>query len=62
MGVIKQIDIKHRTDYFTTTLSTSNILSQNCKKSTKNHIKRSVFTILDMLQLKKLVIVKIFTV
>ena len=31
-------------------------------KLDKNHIRTSVFTILDILQLKKLVIAKIFTV
>ena len=44
------------------TLSISNILSQNCEKLTKNHTKTLVLTTLDILQLKKLVIVKIFTV
>ena len=44
------------------TLSISKISSQNCEKLTKNHTKTLILTTLDILQLKKLVIVKTFTV
>ena len=51
MGVVKQIDIKNRTYYF-----------YNDMIDIKNHMKTLVFTTLDILQLKKLMIVKVFTV
>ena len=67
MGEIKQINIKNRTYYFynnifTTTLLILKHLMQGCWKSIKNHTKTLVFTTLDLLQLKKLMIVKIFKV
>ena len=47
---------------FTMTLSISKNLNQLCYKLTKNHTKASIFATLDISQLKKLMIVKIFTV
>ena len=47
---------------FTMTLSISKNLNQICYKLTKNHTKTSIFATLDISQLKKLMIVKIFTV
>ena len=61
MGVVKQIDIKNRTYYFYNGII-SKMLRQNCNKLTKKHTKAMVFTTLDILQFKKLMIVKIFTV
>ena len=62
MGVVKQIDIKNRNYYFTTTGLILKILSQTCEKLTRHDTKTLVFTTLGILQLKKLMIVKIFTV
>ena len=45
---------------FTTTLLILQTLMQGCEQLTKNHTKTLVFTILDILQLKKLMTVKIF--
>ena len=45
MGKIRPIILKIKLILFTTTLSISQILSQNCKKLTKNHTKTLVFTI-----------------
>ena len=53
MGTVKQIDIKNRTFYFYNDMI-------DIKKLI--HIKTLVFTTLDMLQLKKLMIMKIFIV
>ena len=65
MGTVKQIDIKNRTYYFYNDIINFENLKSNLlkmkKKKKKNHIKTLVFTILDILQLKKLIIVKIFT-
>ena len=61
MGVVKQIDIKNRTYYFHNDMNIKNF-DPILLKIDKNHIKTSVFTTLDILQLKKLMIVKIFTV
>ena len=64
MGTVKKIDIKDRTYY-----SYNDIIDLESFKSKllkidkkKSHIKTLVFTILDILQLKKLMIVKILTV
>ena len=57
MGTVKQINIKNRTHYFY-----NNIIDlENFKSNLLSHIKILVFTILDILKLKKLMIVKIFT-
>ena len=59
MGKVKQIGIKNRTYYLydEKLLKITNLLKIDKKSS-----KVMVFTILDTLQLKKLMIVKIFTV
>ena len=59
MGVVKQIDIKNQTYYF---YNDMNIKNSILLKIDKNHIKTSVFTTLDILQLKELMIMKIFIV
>ena len=63
MGTVKQIDIKNRTYYFYNDIIYLESFKSNLLKiDKKNHIKTLVFTILDILQLNKLVIVKTFTV
>ena len=63
MGEVKQINIKNRTYYFyNDIINLKNFESKLLKIDKKNHTKTLVFTILDILQLKKLMIVKIFTV
>ena len=61
MGVVKQIDIKSRTYYFYNDMINIKNFDPILLKI-ENHIKTSVFTTLDILQLKKLMIVKLFTV
>ena len=62
METIKQINIKNQTYYFyNDIIEIENFDSRLLKVDKKNHIRTSVFTILDILLLKKLVIVKIFT-
>ena len=59
MGKVKQIGIKNRTYY----LYNEKLLKiTNLLKIDKKSYKVLIFTILDTLQLKKLMIVKIFTV
>ena len=63
MGTIKQIDIKNRTYYFYNDIIDLKSLKSNFLKiDKKNHIKTLVLTILGILQLKKLMIVKVFAV
>ena len=62
MGTIKQIDIKNQTYYFYNDMINIKKFDSNLLKIDKNHIKTLVFTTLDILQLKKLMIVKIFIV
>ena len=62
MGELKQMNIKNRTYYFTMPWLILKIFSQTCLKSTENHTKTLVFTTLYKLQVKKLMIMKIFTV
>ena len=63
MGVVKQIYIKNRTYHFyNDMMNLRNFKSNFLKIDKKNHIKTLVFTILDILQSKKLMIVNIFTV
>ena len=59
MGEVKQITVKNRTYYFYNDMIN---IKKFDPKSTENHIKTSVFTTLDILQLKKIKIVKLFTV
>ena len=59
MGKVKQIEIKNRTYYFYNDMINLENFDSNLLKIDK---KRLIFTTLDTLQLKKLMIVKIFTV
>ena len=62
-GKVKQIDIKNRTYYFyNDIINTEEFNSSFLKIDKKSRTKILIFTILDTSQLKKLVIVKIFTV
>ena len=62
MGTAKQIDIKNRTYYFYHDMIDIKTFDSNLLKIDKNHIKILVFTTLNILQLKKLMIMKIFIV
>ena len=63
MGTVKQINIKNRTYYFyNDIINLKNFESILLKIDKKNHTKTLIFTTLDILQLKRLMIVKIFTV
>ena len=62
MRTEKQIDTKNELIIFIIILLILKVLIQSYKQLTKNHVKTLVFTILKILQLKKLMIVKIFTV
>ena len=59
MGLIKQIDIKNRTYYFYNDMIDIKTFDSDLLKI---DIKALVFTTLDILQLKKLMIMKIFIV
>ena len=62
MGTVKQINIKNRTYYFYNhIIDLENFDASLLKLDKKNHIKRLAFTKLNILQLRKLVIVKILT-
>ena len=62
-GKIRQTNIKNiKLIIFTMTLLISKILMQGFKKFTKNHTETSVFTTLDILQLGKLMIMRVFIV
>ena len=64
MVTVKQINIKNRTYYFyNDIINFKNFKSKLLKiEKKKNRTKTLVFTTLDMLRLKKLMIMKIFTV
>ena len=62
MGVAKQIDIKNRTYYFYNDMINIKNFDPILLKINKNHIKTPLFATLDILQLKKLMLVKLFTV
>ena len=62
MGTVKQIDNKNRTYYFYNDMVDIKKFDSNLLKIDKNHIKTLVFTTLDILQLKQLMIIKIFIV
>ena len=63
MGTVLQININNRTSYFyNDVVDLENFKSNLLKIDKKTHTKTLVFTILDILQLKKLMIAKIFTV
>ena len=58
MGVVKQIDIKNRTYYFYNDMINIKNFDPILLQIDKKLYKESVFTTLDILQLKKLIIVK----
>ena len=63
MGEVKQISIKNRTYYFyNDMINLKNSESNWLKIDEKNITQALIFTILDTLQIKNLMIVKIFTV
>ena len=62
MGLVKEIDIKNRTYYFHNDMIDIKKCYSNLLKIDKESYKELVFTKLDILQLKKLVIMKIFIV
>ena len=62
MGVVKQMNIKNLTYYFyNDKINIKNFESKLLKIKKKNHIKTLLLTVMDISQLKKLMIVKIFT-
>ena len=60
MGLVKQIETKNRTYYYYNDMVNIKKFDSNLLKSIKKRIKTLVFTTLDILQLKKLMIMKIF--
>ena len=62
MGITKQINIKNQTYYFYNDIAELENFDSSLLKIDKKSYKDIVFTILGILQLKKMVIVKIFTV
>ena len=63
MGEVKQIEIKNRTYYFyNAMINLKNFESNLLKIDKKNITKGLTFTTLDTSQLKKLMIMKVFTV
>ena len=62
MGKVKQIEIKNRTYYFYNDMISLKNFESNLLKFDKNIKKALIFTVLNTLELKKLVIVKTFTV
>ena len=61
MGKVKQINIKNRTYYFYSDMINIKHFESNWLKIDRNHTKTLVFTLMDILQLKQLMILKIFT-
>ena len=62
MGSLKEANIKNRTYYFYNDIINIETFDSNMLKLDKTHTKILIFTILDMLQLKKLVLVMILIV
>ena len=60
MGEVKQINIKNRTYYFYNDIIDLKNFKSNLIKIDKKSYKKLVFTTLDILQLKKLMIAKKF--
>ena len=60
MGEIKRIDIKNRTYYFYNDIIDLKDFDGRLLKIYKKSYNTSVFRILDILQLKKLMIVRVF--
>ena len=61
MGEVKKIKIKNRTYYFYNGMINFKNFVPNFLKINKNHTKTLVFTTMDILQLKKLMVMKLFT-
>ena len=61
MMELKQINIKNRTSYFYNGMVNLKNFEPNLLKIDKNIIKRLIFTISDTLELKRLMIMKVFT-
>ena len=62
MGSIKEINIKNRSYYFSNDIIDIKTFDSNNLKLDKKRTKILIFTILDMLQLKKLMIVMMLIV
>ena len=62
MGLLKEIMIKNRTYYFYNDIIDIETFDSNIIKLDKKRIKILIFTIQDMLQLEKLVMVMILVV
>ena len=62
MGITKQINIKNQTYHFYNDIAELENFDSSLLKIDKKSYKDIVFTILGILQLKKMLIVKIFTV
>ena len=63
MGLVKQIDIENWTySFYNDMVGIKKFESNLLKIDKKNHIKTLVFRTLDILQFKKLMIMKIFIV
>ena len=62
MGEVTQINIKYRKYYFYNDMININNFEPNLLKLTKSDIKTLVFATMDILQLKKLMVLIIFTV
>ena len=60
MEETKQINIKNRTYYFYNVITDLKNFNAKLLKIDKNHAKILVFTTLNILQLKKLMIVRVF--
>ena len=58
---LKQINIKNRTSYFYNGMVNLKNFEPNLLKIDKNIIKRLIVTISDTLELKRLMIMKVFT-
>ena len=61
MGEVELINIKNQTHYFYNHKTNIKTFELNLLKINRNYIKALVFTTLNILQLKKLMIKKIFT-
>ena len=61
MMELKQINIKNRTSYFYNGMVNLKNFEPNLLKIDKNIIKRLIFTISYTLELKRLMIMKVFT-
>ena len=61
MGKIKQIDIKNRTYYFYNDMIDLKNFDARLLKIDKKSLKALIFTTLDTSQLKKMMVLKVFT-